>query len=203
MFWMEAGTKTTTLNAYVTGFAASKRVVVWDTTISKMTTPQIVFVAGHEMGHYVLHHILKGLLFGAIALLGCFYAGKLLAAWLIKLKGNDWQIHNVAEWSSMPLLLLLFIVLSFLMNPIVSSTSRYFEHQADQYALEVTHGLIPDSKQVGAHAFQMLGDFGLADPDPDPVDVFLYYDHPPIAERVEFSLHYDPWSKGKLPEFVK
>jgi Zn-dependent protease with chaperone function len=56
MFWMGAGEKTTELNAYVTGFGASKRIVVWDTTIAKLSTPQIVFVAGHEMGHYVLHH---------------------------------------------------------------------------------------------------------------------------------------------------
>jgi len=60
MFWMGAGEKTTELNAYVTGIGASKRIVVWDNTIAKMTTPQIVFVAGHEMGHYVLNHIWKG-----------------------------------------------------------------------------------------------------------------------------------------------
>src|ERR1700722_17936013 len=59
MFWMGAGEKTTELNAYVTGIGASKRIVVWDNTIAKMTTPQIVFVAGHEMGHYVLNHIWK------------------------------------------------------------------------------------------------------------------------------------------------
>ena len=47
----------------MTGIGASKRIVVWDTTIAKMSTPQIVFVAGHEMGHYVLHHIPKGLIF--------------------------------------------------------------------------------------------------------------------------------------------
>jgi STE24 endopeptidase len=54
MFWMGAGEKTTGLNAYVTGIGASKRIVVWDTTIAKMNNPQIVFVAGHETGHYVL-----------------------------------------------------------------------------------------------------------------------------------------------------
>ena len=54
MFWMGASEKSTELNAYVTGFGASKRIVVWDTTIAKMNTPQIVMVAGHEMGHYVL-----------------------------------------------------------------------------------------------------------------------------------------------------
>jgi STE24 endopeptidase len=63
IFWMGAGEKTTGLNAYVTGIGRSKRIVVWDTTIAKMNTSQIVFVAGHEMGHYILQHIPKGLTF--------------------------------------------------------------------------------------------------------------------------------------------
>ena len=75
MFWMGAGEKTTGLNAYVTGLGASKRIVVWDTTIAKMTTPQIVFVAGHEMGHYVLEHIWKGLAFAFVILFVLFYLG--------------------------------------------------------------------------------------------------------------------------------
>ncbi|MGA7917834.1 MAG: M48 family metallopeptidase, partial [Candidatus Acidiferrales bacterium] len=73
MFWMGAGEKTTELNAYVTGIGASKRIVVWDNTIAKMNTPQIVYVAGHEMGHYVLGHIWKGLIFAAAFLFVLFY----------------------------------------------------------------------------------------------------------------------------------
>ena len=75
MFWMGAGQKTTELNAYVTGIGASKRIVVWDNTIAKMNTPQIVFVAGHEMGHYVLSHIWKGLAFAAVFLFVLFLPG--------------------------------------------------------------------------------------------------------------------------------
>ena len=67
-----SGEKTTTLNAYVTGFGASKRIVVWDTTIAKMTSQQIVYVAGHEMGHYVLNHIPKGFCICGGAIAGCF-----------------------------------------------------------------------------------------------------------------------------------
>ena len=59
MYEMKASEKTTTLNAYVTGFGATKRVVVWDTTMKDMTIPETLFVFGHEMGHYVLGHIAK------------------------------------------------------------------------------------------------------------------------------------------------
>ena len=69
MFLMKASEKVKFVNAYVTGLGASKRVVVWDTTIAKMTRPQILYVFGHEMGHYVLNHIYKGLIVAAFGLL--------------------------------------------------------------------------------------------------------------------------------------
>jgi STE24 endopeptidase len=203
MFWMGAGEKTTALNAYVTGIGSSKRIVVWDTTIAKMNTPQIVFVAGHEMGHYVLQHLPKGLTLAALSLLVMFYLGYRCVGWVLARCGPAWGIRGLDDWASLPVLVLLFTVFSFVGNPLGSAFSRYFEHQADQYGLEVTHGLTPDSGQIAAQAFQVLGEVGLSDPDPNPVDVFLFYDHPPVTERVQFSLTYDPWVSGGPGEFVK
>lgn len=203
MFWMGAGEKTTALNAYVTGFGASKRIVVWDTTIAKMNTPQIVFVAGHETGHYILQHIPKGLTFFAALLLVLFYAGYRWVGWVLAKWGGSWGIQGLDDWASLPVLMLLLSVLLFVTNPIGSAFSRYLEHQADQYGLEVTHGLTPDSGQVAAQAFQVLGEVDLADPDPNPAQVFLFYNHPPNADRVRFSLTYDPWANGGHGEFVK
>jgi len=203
MFWMGAGEKTTGLNAYVTGIGASKRIVVWDTTIVKMSTPQIVFVAGHETGHYVLQHIPKGLTFFAVLLLLAFYLGYRCIGWLLARWGVRWQIRGLEDWASLPALLLLLSVFSFAINPIGSAFSRYLEHQADQYGLEVTHELTPDSGQIAAQAFQVLGEVDLSDPDPNPTNVFLFYDHPPISDRVRFSLTYDPWASGGQGEFVK
>ena len=203
MFWMGAGEKTTGLNAYVTGIGASKRIVVWDTTIAKMNTPQIVFVAGHEMGHYVLQHIPKGLIFFAVLLLLAFYFGYRCIGWLLARWGANWQVRGLEDWASLPALMLLLSVFSFAINPVGSAFSRYFEHQADQYGLEVTHELTPDSGQIAAQAFQILGEVDLSDPDPDRMNVFLFYDHPPISDRVQFSLTYDPWAGGGRGEFVK
>jgi len=203
MFWMGAGEKTIDLNAYVTGIGASKRIVVWDTTIAKMNTPQIVFVAGHEMGHYVLQHIRKGLAFFAVLLLIACYLGYRCIGGLLARWGSRWEIRGLEDWASLPVLLLLLSVFLFVINPVGSAFSRYLEHQADQYGLEVTHGLTPDSGQIAAQAFQVLGEVGLSDPDPNPINVFLFYSHPPIAERVRFCLTYDPWSSGGQGEFVK
>ena len=203
MFWMGAGEKTTELNAYVTGIGASKRIVVWDTTIAKMTTPQIVLVAGHETGHYVLNHIWKGLLFAAVFFFVLFYLGFRSIGWLLRRFGAAWGIRGVDDWASLPALLLLLSIYSFIANPVQSAVSRHFEHQADQYGLEVTHGLIPESSQVAAQAFQILGEVDLSDPTPSPITVFMFYSHPTIPDRIRFSLTYDPWDKGEQPEFVK
>jgi STE24 endopeptidase len=203
IFWMGASEKSTELNAYVTGFGASKRIVVWDTTIAKMTTPQIVFVAGHEMGHYVLRHIAKGIVLGAIFFLILFYLGyRSMRGWVLGRWGQKWAIHGIDDWASLPVLLLLLSVFSFVANPITSAASRYFEHQADQYGLEVTHGLTPDSAQVAAQSFQILGEVDLSNPKPNPLDVFLFYSHPPVADRIRFALTYNPWANGGHGEFV-
>jgi len=203
MFWMGAGEKTTDLNAYVTGIGASKRIVVWDTTIAKMNTPQIVFVAGHEMGHYVLLHIPKGLTFFAGISLLLFYLGYRAIGWVLGRWGAGWSIRGVEDWASLPALLLLLSIFSFVSSPVISAFSRHFEHQADQYGLEVTHGLTPNFGQVAAQAFQILGEVSLTDPDPNPLNVFLYYSHPTIPDRIQFSLTYNPWAISGQGEFVK
>lgn len=203
MFWMNASEKTTAVDAYVTGFGASKRIVVLDTTIAKASTPEIVFVVGHEMGHYVLGHVPKGLAFFAVLLLVFFYLAYRSIGWVLARWGTRWEVRGVDDWASLPALLLLLSIFFFIANPIGSAFSRYQEHQADQYGLEVTHGLTPDSGQVAAQAFNLLGDVDLADPEPNPVDVVLFYSHPSIPDRVQFALSYDPWSHGGTGEFVK
>ncbi len=202
MFWMGAGEKTTGLNAYVTGIGASKRIVVWDTTIAKMNTPQIVYVAGHEMGHYVLQHVPKGMCFFALFFLVLFYLGYRCVGWFLARWGAGWGVRGLDDWASLPILMLLLSVFAFVANPIGSAFSRGLEHQADQYGLEVTHGLTSDSSQIAAQSFQVLGEVDLSDPDPNRLNVFLFYDHPPISDRVRFALTYDPWASGGHGQFV-
>jgi STE24 endopeptidase len=203
MYWMKASEKTPTMNAYVSGLGASKRVVVWDTNIAKETTPEIVSDVGHEMGHYVLGHVWKGLLFEAAVFFVLLYLGFRSIGWMLGRWGAGWRIHGLDDWASLPTLLLLLSVFSFLSDPISNAYSRHIEHQADIYGLEVTHGVIPNAGQAAADSFQVEGETSLDDPDPNPVNVFLFYDHPPISDRVRLCLTYDPWSKGEPPQFVK
>lgn len=203
MFEMKASAKMKSLNAYVSGFGPSKRVVVYDTTIAKMTTPEILFLFGHEMGHYVLRHILKGMAFGTVMLLAGLYFAFLWINREVSRRGPSWEIRGVDDWASLPALMLFAAVLSFLMTPVQNAYSRHIEHQADVYGLEVTHSIVPQSGEVAAEAFQILGEEDLNDPNPSPLIKFWLYNHPALNDRILFARSYDPWSKGEPPEFVR
>ena len=203
MFLMKASEKVTTLNAYVTGFGPSKRVVVWDTTIKNATTPETLFVYGHEMGHYVLNHILIGLAAAAVGLFIGFYLLYRIANWAFPRFQQRWRMHDLWDWVALVMLLLIFSIMGTLSAPIGNGFSRQLEHNADVYGLEVTHGINANSQETGAHAFQVLGELALSYPYPSKAVVFWYADHPPIPDRVKFAHSYDPWSKGEQPKYVK
>jgi Zn-dependent protease with chaperone function len=203
MFLMKASEKVTTLNAYVTGFGPSKRVVVWDTTIKNATTPETLFVYGHEMGHYVLNHIVIGICATAVGLFIGFYLLYRIANWAFARFQQRWRIRELGDWVAVPMLLLIFSLMGTVSAPIGNGFSRVLEHNADIYGLEVTHGINANSSEVAAHTFQILGELSLSYPHPSKFVVFWYYNHPPIPDRVRFAHNYDPWSKGEQPTYVK
>jgi Zn-dependent protease with chaperone function len=203
MFLMKASEKVTTLNAYVTGFGPSKRVVVWDTTINNASTPETLFVFGHEMGHYVLNHILIGIAGTAVGLFIGFYLLYRIANWAFPRFQQRWRMRELSDWSALVMLILILSILGTISAPIGNGFSRQLEHNADVYGLEVTHGINTNSQEAAAHAFQVLGELSLSYPYPSKLVVFWYADHPPIPDRVVFAHQYDPWSKGEQPKYVK
>jgi STE24 endopeptidase len=203
MFWMKASDKTIATNASVNGFGASKRIIIWDTTLAQETTDEVLTDFGHEMGHYVLGHVWKGFLFFSALIFVLFYFGCRSIGWLLARSGSSWGIRALDDWASLPALLLLMTLFGFASDAIGNTFSRYEEHQADIYSLEVTHGIVPDAGQAFARSFQIYGETVLVDPDPNPIDVFLFFDHPTVADRINLGVTYDPWSKGESPQFVK
>jgi Zn-dependent protease with chaperone function len=203
IFLMAASQKTNAINAYVTGLGASKRVVIWDTTIQKTTNDESLFIVGHELGHYVLGHVWQGFLLGAGGLLLALYLLFRGLHWVMDRWARDWKLCGQEDWASLAVLLLLLQALLFISSPVISGYSRMQEHAADVYGLEVIHGLVPNSEEVASHAFQVLGEVDLSDPNPPPFVTFWLYSHPPLAERLVFAHSYDPWSKGESPKYVK
>ena len=203
LYLMEASAKTKEIDAYVTGIGASKRVVIWDTTIQKTNPDELLVIVGHELGHYVLGHLAKGFaIFLAGLLLGLYVTFHTLQ-WMLKRWGSRWGVRRQEDWAALAVLLLILNVLEFVSMPVGNGFSRMQEHAADVYGLEVVHGLVPNSQEAGARAFQVLGEVDMADPKPSRFITFWLYSHPPLAERLEFAYTYDPWSKGEPPKYVK
>jgi Zn-dependent protease with chaperone function len=202
MYEMKASEKLKSVDAYVAGMGASQRVVVWDTTIQKMTTGQILFVFGHEMGHYVLQHVWIGIAVTCLAILVFLFLGYYVMHWALARWGGRWSIRNIGDWASLPVLLLAVTVFGFFADPVTNSFSRVLEHNADIYGLEVIHGLVPNSSEAAADAFQILGEVALSDPNPSAFIEFWLYGHPSVGSRVRFASEYDPWGTGQAPKYI-
>jgi len=209
MYLMFAARKTNGLNAYVSGLGATKHIVVWDTTAGRIPDDQIMFIFGHETGHYVLNHIVKGLVLSAIAMFIVFFVCARFAAWLVRRNGAQWAVPDqpgiapLATRTGFVAILFALSIAGFVAAPASNSVSRYFEHQADIYGQEAIHGLVPDPQRTAVAAFNSLGEAYLEDPNPNPFIEFWLYDHPSTKNRANFAAHYDPWANGGHGEFFK
>jgi STE24 endopeptidase len=203
IFLMRASDKVTGENAYVTGIGASKRIVVWDNTVHELPPDEILFIVGHEMGHYVLDHIYKGLAFTFVVLFVGLWLVYLFTGWLIRRHGPGWEIHNVDDWAALAVLVLAATCISFLLSPIANSFSRWEEHQADVFGQEAIHGLVANPQHTAERAFTALGSASLDAPNPNRWIEFWLDSHPSTSQRFAFAAHYDPWTRGEAPRYFR
>jgi Zn-dependent protease with chaperone function len=201
MFLMKASAKSTELNAYVTGFGASKRVVVWDTTIAHSTPDEIAFIFAHEMGHYALGHVVLGVALTCVGLLPLFWIGYHGVHLLLARFGAAWGIPSQQDWGALAVMLLVAVALSTLTEPVANAFSQAIEHNADVYGQEAVHGIVADPQAVGRQSFQVLGEESLDDPTPHPIFEWWFDTHPTIRFRTAFAEAYDPWAAGEQPKY--
>jgi len=204
MFLMKASLKTNGLNAYVTGLGATKRIVVWDTTAGRIPDDEVLFIFGHESGHYVLNHIPKMIAGIAAALFFVYWACAGFAAWLARRFGPRWGLNDTAALSTRAgfvVLLFTISVASFVLEPASNTFSRHFEHQADVYGQEAIHGIVADPQKTAVASFNALGEAWLEDPNPSPFIEFWEFSHPSVQTRANFALRYGPWANGGHGQF--
>ena len=151
---------------------------------------------------YALMDLNFALAFLSVVLLLLLAARSRAASRAIARRGPSRGIRGPGDWASLPVLLLVLTIGSELALPVINTYSRWQEHRADIFGLEVIHGIVPDSRRASVEAFQKLGEINLADPDPSPFIRFWLYSHPPLAERLLFARTYDPWGKGEKPRYV-
>jgi len=203
MFLMKASLKTNGLNAYVSGVGATKQIVVWDTTAGRVPNDEVLFIFGHESGHYVLHHIPKYIAIFWVGLFFVYWACAGFAAWLVRHFGDRWGANEIASRTGFVALLFAISIAGFLVEPATNAVSRHYEHQADVFGQEAIHGIVPEPQKTAVAAFDDLGKAWLEDPNPSPFIEFWLYSHPSTQHRAEFALHYDPWANGGHGEFFK
>jgi len=198
VYEVDKSAQTNKYNAYVNGFGASQRIVLWDTTLHGMKEDEILFVMAHEMGHYKLGHIWQGMAVSALLTLVLLFLAARLCDAALAIFGARWGIRAMADVASLPLLILVLDLLSFAAQPVVNGYSRRVEHEADVFGLEVSR-----DNDAAARAFVKLGSQNKADPDPEPVVKWILFTHPTESERVEFAMHYRPWAEGRPNRFFK
>ncbi len=203
IYEMNASAKTRALNAYVSGIGKSAHVVVWDTTLDSLTPDETLSVLGHETGHYVLHHVLKEFSWDELIALGWFFIGSIVLTAVVEHTGAATGIDRLGDLASLPLVMFVLTVIMFLASPLYGAISRHYEHQADQYGLELTYGIVPDPNASMVSSFQILAADDLSDPDPNRFIEFWVFTHPPMDERISFAEHYHPWTDGKPMKFVR
>lgn len=192
VYEVDKSADTNAVNAYVTGFMSTKRIVLWDTILKKLDERELLFVMGHEMGHYVLGHVWKGILFSIILIFITLFLAYKTSDFLVNRYGAHWGFSKLSDPAAFPLILLIISVFSLLISPLTLAYSRYAEHEADRFAIEITR-----DNQAGATAFVKLQTENLSNPRPGAIIKFLRASHPPIGERVDFCNTYKPWETGE------
>jgi Zn-dependent protease with chaperone function len=185
--------QTKTMNAYVTGLGPSKRIVLWDTLLAKLDHDEILAVMGHEMGHYVLHHIWKGMAFGIGLSAFVFFIGQKIFERGLARSGTRWGIVDRSDPAALPWLLLVGAIIGFLLSPITSGYSRMIEHSADKFGLELTH-----LNEPMASSFVKFAEDSKHDPNPPRFIEWWRYSHPSDQRRIDFALTYRPWEKASV-----
>ncbi len=187
VFEVNKSVDTKALNAYVTGVLGSKRIVLWDTLIARLEQKELLAVMAHEMGHYVLGHVVRSILLSSfLTLTGLFLVDR-LGRRLIARYSHVLRFESLADVASVLLLLLLLQVASLFLTPIAMAYSRYQEHEADRFALDVTR-----TNHSAATAFVKLQQDNLSNPRPGLIYQVFRASHPSIGERIDFCNTYRP-----------
>ena len=173
----DASRRTTSLNAYVSGFGSSRRIVVYDTLLAGATPEEVALVVAHELGHAKRNDVLVGTLLGALGAAAgvCALALVLSSRRLLRRAGAT----GMGDPRVVPLVLLLVAVTSLLTAPVTNLVSRKVEARADLHALELT-----GDATVFVESQRRLALTNLSDLQPHPVAYAFFATHPSVAERL-------------------
>jgi len=178
VFAIDFSAKTKKANAFVCGLGRKRRVVLTDNLLDGFESSEIESVVAHELGHYVGKDVIKLIAVNTLVIMGAFFVTDLVLKRVLAGMGGL-SITQIATW---PLLALSLMVLGLVTGPLLNGFSRWLERKADRFSLELT-----GDPKAFIGMMQKLGNMNLAEFDPGRFDVIMFYDHPPIAQRIRFA----------------
>jgi len=183
VYWYDASRQTTQVSANVSGIFGSAAIRLNDNLLLRSSLPEIRAVTGHEIGHYVLHHIYIGILEFAVIIMIGFSLAKWAMNRLLRRYSSQLGLQGVADVASLPLLVAVFSVYMFFMTPIDNTLTRVEEIEADRFGFNLAR------EPLGAaEAYLKLTEY--RKPDPGPVEEFIFFDHPSTRFRIHAAMQW-------------
>jgi STE24 endopeptidase len=174
---MDASRQTTRISANVSGLMGTERITLNDNLLKRASTPAVLAVMGHEMGHYVLNHGYKMLLsLGLLMAIAFAIVGRVFPA-LAARYADRWRIRGIDDPAGLPLIVAIFSACFFVMTPLTNTIVRTSEYEADVFGLNAARQ--PDGF---AEAALLLGDYRKL--HPGPIEEILFFDHPSGYTRI-------------------
>jgi STE24 endopeptidase len=177
LFVIDGSRRSSKSNAFFTGFGKNKRIALFDTLIEKHTTPELVAVLAHEIGHYKKKHILKSMVISILHMGLVFY----LLSLFLGNKGlfDAFYMENMSVYAGLIFFGMLYAPIEMILSIFMQVFSRKNEYEADKYASDTT-GKPADL----IDALKKLSVNNLSNLTPHPLNVFLNYSHPPVLHRI-------------------
>ena len=192
VYTMDASRQTTRMSANVSGFGKTMRITLNDNLLRRGSPEEIQAVMGHEMGHYVLNHVYKDMIFLLVLVVLSFAYLRWSLDYSLKRWGEKWQIRGIGDTAVLPLVILLFSILGFILTPVSNTHTRTAEYEADMYGLNTSRQ--PDGfAQAAIH----LGEYRKM--NPGPLEEFLFFDHPSGRNRIYAAMR---WKAENLKLFT-
>ena len=177
VYEFDASKQTKRMSAHVSGLLGTTRISMNDNLMTRGSDEEIRAVLGHEMGHYVMNHVYKGMVLIGVIIVAAFAALRWAFEALQARVGARWGIRGVGDVAGLPLLLFLFSAIMFVLTPVNNTISRTMEAEADNYGVNVAR--LPDGfAQAALH----LSEYRKM--KPGPVEEFVFYDHPSGWNRI-------------------
>ena len=177
VWMMDASRQSNRISANVSGFLGTTRITLNDNLLKQGSSDEVLAVLGHEMGHYVMGHILRDLLLTGLAIVAAFafvHWGFLFA---VDLFGGGWQVRQLDDIAGLPLLAALASIFFFLATPVSNGITRTSEHQADIFGLDAV-------RKPDAFATAMLKLSTYRKLEPGRWEEIIFYDHPSGRTRI-------------------